>query len=549
MLIVLFAAALAVQAQPAAQLPDPKPTADPACDVRHSTVPATDGWFKQSLSDTVVVFVHGIASNSKAAWLTGRSTCQYWPALVAADVDSVGEPAVFLGGYYSGLDSSAAGIGDVADQLFSSLSIPVGDPKLAPLDYKKIVFITHSLGGVVVRRMLVDHAAEFAHHQLSVLLYASPSNGSHYLGVVSWLLTAYKYQLLQELKANSTTLADLNVRFRNFLVQRRREGAAIEVAEFFEARFPKFECDATQWAWTKALLGESCKLVVGFLPELVPADMAGNFGASPLRIPDTDHMTIVKPSAMGDEAHRKLVLTLNQFNVAPARRTASSSLGSVQVTGTVPVGSWVVDGQPTDRMLLAGKYCAPGAAPTVQAKCNVDPYELPKREILDDGALGFIIKSTNPQPASGFSFAYEEAPIVDRDSPRFEGKPILRRLKVSAVPGPEADVNAGIIHTTTLQHLRYRLRDEPWAHPVLQLRKMGEEVVVRVPANVANARITEQGVSGAMSGRLAELQPGARLGLLVFRGKTRTATETHYRFETWSRRLGGTTTVYRDRDD
>jgi predicted alpha/beta hydrolase family esterase len=54
------------------------------------------------------------------------------------------------------------------------------DPLLRPpvFSYDNIVFVAHSLGGVVVRYLLNSNREEFVKKNVGVLLYASPSFGS-----------------------------------------------------------------------------------------------------------------------------------------------------------------------------------------------------------------------------------------------------------------------------------------------------------------------------------------------------------------------------------
>ena len=109
-------------------------------------------WFSRTSTSTVFVFVHGLNSDSRC-WLyqeNGRPK-QYWPYLVTTD-SRIGSPAVFLGGYNFGPNYT---IFDAVTELNNKLTFE------GVLQYQNVVFIAHSMGGVVARRLLCSHSYEF----------------------------------------------------------------------------------------------------------------------------------------------------------------------------------------------------------------------------------------------------------------------------------------------------------------------------------------------------------------------------------------------------
>ena len=73
-------------------------------------LPIPDGrdnnfWYVYNNSDTVVVFVHGIFSNSRTCWLHTRGGLTvFWPDLIRAD-HRFEAPSIYLAGYYTAIDA------------------------------------------------------------------------------------------------------------------------------------------------------------------------------------------------------------------------------------------------------------------------------------------------------------------------------------------------------------------------------------------------------------------------------------------------------------
>ena len=65
-------------------------------------------WYESNDSQTAIVFVHGIFSDSRNAWsyihATDSSKSQYWPDLVLEDT-TFERPSIFLGGFHTAIDS------------------------------------------------------------------------------------------------------------------------------------------------------------------------------------------------------------------------------------------------------------------------------------------------------------------------------------------------------------------------------------------------------------------------------------------------------------
>jgi len=145
------------------------------CDSTH--IPpqsATKIWHCANASDTVVVFVHGLHSSTRSAWLrqpqsTGGQQV-YWPNLVLSDAN-LKQPSIYLASFYTSLQATGYGMDDAADELFAQLKTRTG-AQAAVLEKKNIFFVAHSLGGILTRKVLVKYANEFAGKRVGLLLVA-----------------------------------------------------------------------------------------------------------------------------------------------------------------------------------------------------------------------------------------------------------------------------------------------------------------------------------------------------------------------------------------
>ena len=113
-------------------------------------------WYCLNASDTAIVFVHGLHSDSRGAWMhqtkAGEDAENYWPHLVAKD-QSLGAPSIYLAGFYTDIHSGGYGMAEAAEELFSHLNTPIGGEP-APITKKNILFVGHSLGGILTRAVL-----------------------------------------------------------------------------------------------------------------------------------------------------------------------------------------------------------------------------------------------------------------------------------------------------------------------------------------------------------------------------------------------------------
>ena len=228
---------------------------------------------------TVIIFVHGILSNSETCWLHENGTC--WPDLMIQENDFTAF-GIYEFTYHTGIFSGSYSLGDVVDSLKECLALD------GITSANRLVFVAHSMGGIVTRRYIVQQTSEFARRstQIGLFLIASPSLGASYanwLRPLAQLLGHSQGKALAFCEEN-TWLNDLNRDFRNALGRKELSIVGKELVE-------------DQFVVVKRL---------GIFPRVVPTFAGSAFFGETLRIPRSDHFSIAKPADSSALQHRLL---------------------------------------------------------------------------------------------------------------------------------------------------------------------------------------------------------------------------------------------------
>jgi pimeloyl-ACP methyl ester carboxylesterase len=115
----------------------------------------------------VIVFVHGLHGD-RETWVAPNGA--YWPDMVRVD-PRFQKSDVFVSAYPTPSSSGQFSTRQLADRLWKQLK----DNRV--WDHREIVFITHSLGGLITEEMLLSHPAEAAKTRF-IVSYATPHEGS-----------------------------------------------------------------------------------------------------------------------------------------------------------------------------------------------------------------------------------------------------------------------------------------------------------------------------------------------------------------------------------
>jgi len=97
----------------------------------------------------VIVFVHGIFGDATGTW-TCDSTKSYWPNLILTD-EAFNDADVYVAGY----DTPFVGNTMTIDEVVSNLNNRLQADQV--FEHRDVIFVTHSLGGLIAQRFLLTH--------------------------------------------------------------------------------------------------------------------------------------------------------------------------------------------------------------------------------------------------------------------------------------------------------------------------------------------------------------------------------------------------------
>jgi Putative serine esterase (DUF676) len=264
-------------------------------------------WVRRATGQDVVVFVHGILSNGEACWKNPNGA--YWPSLVEAD-STLGSIGIYVFTYQTEVFSGTYRLGDVVDALKEQLRLD------RVLDCRHLFFVCHSMGGIVVRRFIVERQADLiaASTQIGLFLVASPSLGSSYANWLTPLARLMRHSQADALRFSQTNdwLNDLDKEFQNLKESHR---IPIFGRELLEDRFVKF------------------KRLVWFEQVVPPFSGARYFGEQ-FKVPRSDHFSIAKPED-GQAVQHRLLCTFITETLATMRQDRRDDLISAITTGGV----------------------------------------------------------------------------------------------------------------------------------------------------------------------------------------------------------------------
>jgi hypothetical protein len=244
-------------------------------------------WYRNNASNTVIVFVHGVLSDSSSCWLNQDTKPPvYWPSLVARD-KRFDNADIFLGGYYTSVDAGRYDLRNSANELLNAIKRTDQQGRDPVLSRRNIIFVCHSTGGIVVRHILVNQYALLSEKTIGLVLIASPSYGSGWANLLGFLSGLYGHYVGEQLQKGSWSLKDLDAQFKT-LIDEKRIPHLVGV-EAYENHFILHR----QWIPDKAVL--------------VTEESAGRYFGPPVLLRDTSHFTAVKPDDFTHPAHELLV--------------------------------------------------------------------------------------------------------------------------------------------------------------------------------------------------------------------------------------------------
>ncbi|MBA5635676.1 alpha/beta hydrolase [Duganella sp. LX20W] len=250
---------------------------NPACSQTRGKPTDIYSWYgNYRNTNTVLVFVHGIFGNSNTFLYEDpqdQSKDKFWPEMLLHD-ERFKNASVFLGGFYTDVNSKDYATDFAVKDLLAALKRPSVKNGRAVLDHKNIIFICHSTGGVMVRRLLAQNVEQFKGKKIGLLLIASPSLGSRWADRLSPIAKFGGNQLAQELEDNSQFLTSLDTTFKEIVDNKTLNITGIEAVE------NHFVIDCF-WCFTK----------------VVEVQSAARYFPNPRMLANTDHFSTVKPNS------------------------------------------------------------------------------------------------------------------------------------------------------------------------------------------------------------------------------------------------------------
>lgn len=168
-----------------------------------------------------LIFVHGLGGSSLKTWSWQRDPVNFWPAWLKDEI-TLPDLRVFTFGYTAnilGPDNSMS-ILDFAKDLLNRIQGYHDDE--VPIGHRPIVFVAHSMGGLVVKKAYIigrhdTHYGEMLAQVRGIMFLSTPHRGSASASTLKTLLSATLGKdktYISELKNNSTSIEDLNEQFR-----------------------------------------------------------------------------------------------------------------------------------------------------------------------------------------------------------------------------------------------------------------------------------------------------------------------------------------------
>jgi pimeloyl-ACP methyl ester carboxylesterase len=135
-------------------------------------------YIRDTRADLVIVFVHGVFGDSISTWTSENNA--YWPTMITQDSEFDGAD-VFVYQYPTRLGTRLS-----IDELADDVNVQLAVNKVS--NYKNIIFISHSMGGLVTRAYLLKHR-EIATKVRFLFFLSTPTTGSEIASYAQLLLS------------------------------------------------------------------------------------------------------------------------------------------------------------------------------------------------------------------------------------------------------------------------------------------------------------------------------------------------------------------------
>ncbi len=242
----------------------------------------------------VMIFVHGFTGDSIGTWQNQNGA--YFPSLIATD-PTIKQADVFVASYDTHWTKETGTIASLAALLFAQL-----DHFQVAADHEDLVFVCHSLGGLVVERMLIEHP-ELSSKTSFIQFYGTPHEGAFSVlsnPILSFIAAYGPNSVLPELRPGSSNqvLIQLDTDWRNAHLNAIHRLCAVEGYDVHQATF------------------------VG---KVVPY-FSGSYGCDggvPIETILADHMGMVKPAKKSGDPNQAYLVLLRNYRDYPYYKTST----------------------------------------------------------------------------------------------------------------------------------------------------------------------------------------------------------------------------------
>lgn len=278
----------------------------PACrdSARAAATQIPAGYVNRTNAETAVVFVHGVFGDATSTWSNATSGSS-WPILMASDT-VFANADVYVHSFRSPYATEAMSI----DELVEDARVAFNHDEIFAA-HRRIYFICHSMGGLVVRGLLRRYR-DFAKQVPAILFLATPTEGS---GLARAARTLSGNPHLASMADRGRGDAYLNVLRRDWV--------------------------AAQFSITSRCLYETRDT---FGQRVVSEESASALCNGPVQPFNGNHIEIAKPAARTDRTYTAFVDLFHAAELSP-HETVASTMRSAGVPVprdvTVPCGSTV----------------------------------------------------------------------------------------------------------------------------------------------------------------------------------------------------------------
>lgn len=263
-----------------------------------------------------VVCVHGLMGHPYDTW-SSKANVFYWPAQLTNEIPTArvmtfgydADPKSFLG------QVSQNRLGDHARTLLQDLARERTKPAVKD---RPILFVAHSLGGLVVKKALSDaenysdaskHLKAVATSTKGVIFLGTPHAGSELAtlpGTASRCLRGVNVNqdLLRTLTKNSETLGETTIAFGQLLERRKERKRHLNIQPFLEELpIPSIGL----------VVPAASASMAGYLSETIHADHMVSKFSSMMRSALTNSQAMTKFSSRRDQNYKKVISTVKRW--------------------------------------------------------------------------------------------------------------------------------------------------------------------------------------------------------------------------------------------